>query len=1535
MAIIRTNLQDMSQFQAVLDSATVDASITSAFNQADTEISKFENGTPVVTSVTFTQATGYLTGGGTFVLDGSNFFSSPIIVTHIGFNDNSPVATLNLYGNIAVTPTSESGTVTRITYQQPGALNFDASGSFDVNNPNAGTFSSLSADLFGAKSIHESLQGSVQVDNNGLLSGTITAASLNVDGQYLDATGLSHDAAILNSSDANFIESSLLSGNDTIVGEGSNQTLEGFAGNDTIYGGAGNDTLDGGPGNDTLIGGPGSDTYVFNLGYGQDIVVDSDTISSGSMNTIRLGSGILPADVRFIRQNNDLILKIRGNAQDQLTLSQFEGANRAIQVQFADSTIWSPSTLDSHVNNVPVVSASNANESVRPNQAVLASTLFNVTDADGDPITQYNLFDAGNDGGYFRINGVKEPINQIITVSAADFANTYYVGAPGVGAETVWAQANDGFAWGAWQNWMIATVNHAPVVTPTAALQGVGAGLTVQASTLFSVTDADGDPMTQYHFYDAGAGGGHFSVNGVAQPAQTVLTVNAADLTNTVYAGGSTPGRETLYVQAYDGSDWSAWQSWTEHTTLLATNSAPVVSGPAVKNTTQGTWNQLSTFLTVSDADLDPMVRFEVKDDNAAGGSGVLYGNGAIQSQGADIVVNAPDLSGVWVQGGANLGSDTIEVRANDGVDWGAWTSFTLNTRLPNRAPVVSSTNTGVVVNTSVAASTLFSVTDADGDPMTQYQFYDAGAGGGHFTINGAAQPALTVLTVNAVDLTNTNYAGGATPGSETLYARANDGSDWSTWTSWTEMTVANHPPVVTASDASVNLNTAVPVSTLFSVTDADGDAITQYNFYDFGNDGGYFQVNGVKQPDNQIINVSAANLANTFYVGATANGTETVQVQANDGTAWSAWQSWNIASQLVINLASLNGANGFKLSGVTAGDEAGISVGGAGDVNGDGFADIIIGASVASPNGLGSGASYVVFGKSGGFPANINLSSLNGSDGFKLSGISAHDLSGSSVASAGDVNGDGFGDVIIAAPGAVLNGITSGQSYVVFGATGGFPANVNLSGLNGTNGFKLNGVSTTVTGANGTVVSSAGDVNGDGSYDVIVGNPSATVNGVSQAGQSCVVFGKSSGFAANLDLPSLDGSNGFKLSGSSFAEGSGSSVASAGDVNGDGFGDIIIGELGASYVVFGKSVGFPANINLSSLNGSDGFKLSATADQFAGAFVGSAGDVNGDGFDDICIGTALTGQDVYVVFGKGTGFPANIDLSGLNGNDGFKISGAGEAPLVLTGAGDVNGDGYNDLLLGSPGTGQCYVIYGKAGGFPANIDLSSPSAIDGFKLSGIGAGDLTGTSVSSAGDVNGDGFDDLIIGAPGPLYPIQGAGQGYVVFGFDSGKVDFPGTSGNDILTGNNSDNVLIGGLGNDTLDGAGGADVLKGGAGDDILVFDPADRRVDGGSGQDTLQFRGSGQSLDLTTAAHGKYTSIEVVDLGTGNNTLTLNALDLTDLSNTTHTLRVDGISGDTVNAGIGWTDGGVTGGYHQYTQGVATLLVGTLITQNISK
>jgi hypothetical protein len=487
-------------------------------------------------------------------------------------------------------------------------------------------------------------------------------------------------------------------------------------------------------------------------------------------------------------------------------------------------------------------------------------------------------------------------------------------------------------------------------------------------------------------------------------------------------------------------------------------------------------------------------------------------------------------------------------------------------------------------------------------------------------------------------------------------------------------------------------------------------------------------------------------------------------------------------------DLGNVDGRNGFRLSGVASGDFAGWEVGDAGDVNGDGFSDVIIGAYHADPHGEDSGSAYVVFGKAHGFPRNLNLSALNGQNGFRIDGAAANDRAGWDVSGAGDINGDGFADILVGAYGV---GDYAGAAYVIFGKAGGFPKKLNLSTLDGTNGFRMIGAN--VHDHAGGSVSDAGDVNGDGFGDIIVGAPYSDANG-EDSGSSYVVFGKAEPFSAGIDLSALDGDSGFAIRGATIYDRAGSSVGNAGDVNGDGIDDVIVGarraffydgggQTGAAYVIFGKTGGFEDGLNLSALDGSDGFVLRGSGDRAeTGVSVDGAGDINGDGFHDVIVGAPRNEFGAaFVFFGHSGEFAAATELTTLDGENGFKLSATSLDDLTagnsVSGAGDINGDGFDDIAIGALSangdlaTGAAYVIFGTNSGFEANLPLPSLDGRNGFKINGAMFQDFAGKSVSAA-DVNGDGFSDLIVGAyfAGPQAPHSGAA--YVVYGGDPGRL-------------------------------------------------------------------------------------------------------------------------------------------------------------------
>jgi von Willebrand factor type D domain/Bacterial Ig domain/FG-GAP repeat/Calx-beta domain/RTX calcium-binding nonapeptide repeat (4 copies) len=470
-----------------------------------------------------------------------------------------------------------------------------------------------------------------------------------------------------------------------------------------------------------------------------------------------------------------------------------------------------------------------------------------------------------------------------------------------------------------------------------------------------------------------------------------------------------------------------------------------------------------------------------------------------------------------------------------------------------------------------------------------------------------------------------------------------------------------------------------------------------------------------------------------------------------------------------------------------------------------------------------------------------LKLDNLSGNNGFVLNGTEAGNFSGVAVSKTGDINGDKIDDIIVGSFGADPNNVNAaGKSQVIFGNQK-FPASVNLSQLNGQNGFTLNG--TDAEGFSGGTVSSAGDINGDGIKDFIIGAFGATVNGQNNAGKTYIVFGTNKGFPANFNLANLNGNNGFAVTGTNTFDYAGLFATGISDINGDRIDDILIsapgplgGTPGKSYVIYGRTTGFSPNLNLAQINGNTGFVINGIDGNSSGT--ASSGDINGDGIPDLVIGAdggttngGINAGKTYVIFGQPGGFTGSVNVPELNGTTGFVIAGLNaeeRSGIALTATGDINGDGNKDIVIGSPGAtvgdqinaGKTYVIFGKKEGFPVILNPAELNGSNGFTISGFDAQGSAGNAVSYAGDINKDGFDDLLIGASSANSDDKNnAGKTFIVFGSKEFQANFS------LAEANGKNALVLNGVETDGLLGtavSGGGDINGDGI-DDIIVGAP----------------------------------------------------------------------------------------------------------------
>ncbi|MEP4380467.1 MAG: VCBS domain-containing protein, partial [Alphaproteobacteria bacterium] len=739
--------------------------------------------------------------------------------------------------------------------------------------------------------------------------------------------------------------------------------------------------------------------------------------------------------------------------------------------------------------------------------------------------------------------------------------------------------------------------------------------------------------------------------------------------------------------------------------------------------------------------------------------------------------------------------------------------------------------------------------------------------------------------------------------------------------------------PIIVALNAVGATDTAVPVPLTIDFPDEDGSEVHTITLSDV--------------PANATFNNGTDNNDGTWTLTKADLVGLTINVAPPGPIFGSTFDLFDLTTA-----GGGDGSLGFVLDGSTGQDNNGFDVATAGDVNGDGFADILTSSVGGDSFGRTNSGEVTLYFGGTTHAAETIISATTPAQSYTFAGANAGDRMGTSVRSAGDLNNDGYDDIIIGSPLASPDGNVSGRSYVVFGSAG----NANFAAMDaddgtvdglidlaqlqaadggdGSRGFILNGSPVAPATSNeftGYSTTGGFDFNGDGIDDMAIG---ATGNdfedGVNPValdyGATYLVFGKTTGFAAEIDVQDFmdpsngaasagtgDGSEGVVIRGFGVGDATGRQISGMQDMNGDGKDELLIGgrladpnggSSGQAYIVYGTDT-LGAEFSLGDLDGTNGFIFNGMAsNDRMGRSINEAGDINGDGINDIIIGSyradGINGTDsgeAYVIFGGQTNLAAldaldgtsdgvieTSELATVNGGDGtlgFIISGAeaqDRVGHVVRNAGDLNGDGFDDVLVGAPKAnpdgqndeGGVYVVFGTNTGFAAEIDMGDFAAGDGtvgFEIQGINGGDNAGWSAGAAGDVNGDGFDDIVIGAHYADPNGASSGATYVIFG----KQDLSGddfvitveatateTSNSDTASSGTGLFVDVDGSDEDTIEGTSYGDTLNGGAGNDTLT---------GNGGDDLFVFTdGTGDDVitDFTEGA-GSEDVIDVSDFG----------------------------------------------------------------------
>ncbi len=572
-------------------------------------------------------------------------------------------------------------------------------------------------------------------------------------------------------------------------------------------------------------------------------------------------------------------------------------------------------------------------------------------------------------------------------------------------------------------------------------------------------------------------------------------------------------------------------------------------------------------------------------------------------------------------------------------------------------------------------------------------------------------------------------------------------------------------------------------------------------------------------------------------------------------------------------------------------------------DLDGDGIRDFAVSSRFGAAGSPFSTAEVTIF-------SGAALSSLDGVDydGAAMARFELGERARPVVEGLGDVNGDGRPDVGVVGPGV---------TYVLFGQEAGLSGVITPADLAAGAGLVFtHGDSEFFLEPPGGVA--AADVDGDGAQDLLIGAPA------DGAGKLHVVFG-GTGLGGALSEADLTGANGFTVVGAAAGDRLGEAVARAGDMNGDGVDDVVVGapgrdspgsgaDAGAAYVVYGRSAAaFDATLAVDGASAAEVSELlggaSATGNNVlnrrweVGASVAGGADLNGDGRDDLVL-AAPGGVRALIVYGQEGGFGEATYLGLRRAIPGLLrniVAPAENVSIAVDLVDDLDGDGLAEVLLGFatpvtdtgfPDDGGAYVVFSGASAPEADVFLAASSARDDAAFGIVGT---PVSSVAGGGDVTGDGLPDFLFGLPFERFGTSLFPGGVVLVDFVGDDRPLIGTPGPDSLTGGadaeqiaalagddtveglGGDDTLLGGADDDALDGGAGSDSLVGGEGADALTDgpagDPGADTLEGGAGADTLRSAGGADLLD-----GGADADLAVLDYAAATSAVRFDAEDL---------------------------------------------------------